>query len=83
MNLKEAPEPPQSEPHVVDLGRYRAQRAKADAAEKAQAAAEAKARRAAARGEPLLGRRPKAGLILVGVIAAAVLLTVLSRLVGG
>ena len=62
----------EKKPEVVDLSQYKKARADADQSLKAKAKADAKAAR-----EPLLGGRPRAGLILALLIlglAAAFLL---------
>lgn len=62
----------EKKPEVVDLSQYKKSRAEAEQSLKAKAKADAKAAR-----EPLLGGRPRAGLILALLIlglAAAFLL---------
>jgi len=68
----EHPMSAEKKPEVVDLSQYKRARADAEQQTRAKAKADAKAAR-----EPLLGRRPKAGLILgllILVLAAVVLL---------
>jgi len=75
---------PEKAPEVVDLRRYKAEQA-AKAKEKARLEAKAASTRAKAGAdgdEPLLGGRPKAGLILVLAVAAAAALLILPRFLG-
>lgn len=60
-------------PEVVDLSQYKKARAEAQAPKPA-------AKPAKGAGEPLLGGRPKAGLILAALIVALVAAAVLPKL---
>lgn len=69
-------------PEVVDLDRYKAAHAQAQAQKKAREEAQAKLARRARRmnsGQSLLGSRPKAGLILAAVLLGAAALVLLPR----
>lgn len=65
----------EKKPEVVDLSQYKKARADAEEQMKAKAKADAKAAR-----EPLLGRSPRAGLILGLLIAALLAAFLLPRL---
>lgn len=75
---------PDKAPEIVDLHRYKAEQA-AKAKEKARLEAKAKTQRPTSGpggAEPILGGRPKAGLILALAAAAAVALLLAPRLLG-
>jgi hypothetical protein len=61
----------QRDPRVTDLSRYRRDRARAERA--------AQQKKPAGSDEPILGRRPRAGLFLVLVIVVLVALWFLGR----
>jgi hypothetical protein len=71
---RQAPKPPDDDPAVVDLARYKRARA-------AQKQAKAKPKPGPSRsGEPLLGSRPRAGLILALMALAMLALWLASSL---
>ena len=68
---------PERKPDVVDLTKYRKnvqQRAQAQAKQKAKAPAPIR--------EPVLGRRPNAGLMLILVMVALAVVFIMPRLTG-
>jgi hypothetical protein len=67
--------PAERDPRVTDLRRYRRERARAERA----AAQQKPGRNAAGQNEPILGKRPKAGVFLVLVVAVLVGLWFLGR----
>jgi len=77
---------PDKKPEIIDFDRYKAAQAQAKAKEKARQQAQVKAaRKAGGRppgpggAEPLLGSRPRAGLILVAFVIVLGLLFVLPK----
>lgn len=74
---RHAQRPPddQDDPHVVDLARYK--RARQQLQAKARAQQKSSPPRKAGGGEPLLGSRPRAGLILAAVALVVILIWVL------
>ena len=71
---RQAPKEPDDDPSVVDLARYKRARAAQ------QAKAKPKGAPARGGGEPLLGSRPRAGLILGVMILAMLALSLVSNL---
>ena len=66
------------DPHVVDLARYK--RARQQQQAKARAQQKSTSAQKSGGGEPLLGSRPRAGLILVAVGLVVIAIWVLSTI---